>query len=56
MLTYKMRFVQLKQNTYQITKKPPRRRNLHWWWNIDELLTEIISYYEEFQYQLKEFI
>ena len=27
-----------------------------WWWNIDELLTEIISYYEEFQYQLKEFI
>lgn len=27
-----------------------------WWWDIDELLTEIISYYEEFQYQLKEFI
>ena len=29
---------------------------IEWWWNIDELLTEIISYYEEFQYQLKEFI
>jgi len=29
---------------------------IEWWWNIDELLTEIISYYEEFQYQLKKFI
>ncbi len=37
-------------------KIPHKERFFYWWWNIDELLTEIISYYEEFHTQLDEFL
>ena len=42
------------RKTYNLLSET--RGCIEWWWNIDELLTEIISYYEEFQYQLKELV